>query len=78
MHQEAARARELVGLLRDHPHGQLLAGQVGAGQLEGLGGLGLVNVYDRRLGLVAPSLQFLERILGNVVGLQCAVGRRNR
>ncbi len=63
MHQEAARARELVGLLRDDPHRQLLAGQIGAGQFEGLGGLRLVDVHDRRLGLVTPRLQFLERIL---------------
>src|SRR4029077_21034743 len=67
----AARARELVGLLRDHAHRQLLAGEIGAGQLERFGGLGLINVKDCRLGLVQPRLQLLERILGNVVGL-CA------
>ena len=30
MHQEATRARELVGLFRTDPHRQFLAGQVGA------------------------------------------------
>ncbi len=46
----------------------------GAGQLEGFGGFGLIDIYDRRLGLVTPRLQFLERILGNVVGLSAPWG----
>src|SRR5690606_41758881 len=51
VHQEAARARELVGLTRDHTQRQLLVGQVGTGQLEGLGEIGLVDV-DAARGLV--------------------------
>src|SRR5690606_28205532 len=69
VHQETTRAGELVGLLGDHPNRQFLAGEVGAGQLVGLDGLRIVHVNDGRLGLVAPRLQFLEGILGNVIGL---------
>src|SRR6476646_1752809 len=39
MHQEAARACELVGLLRYDPYRQLLTGQIGARQFERFGGL---------------------------------------
>lgn len=58
--EEAARAGELVGLLRDDAHRQFLAGQVRAGQFEGLGRFGFVDVDGRRLGFVAPSLEFFE------------------
>ena len=44
VHQEAAHAGELVLLLGLHLDGQLLVREVGAGQLEGLGRLGLVLV----------------------------------
>src|SRR5690606_8111658 len=66
--EEAARAGELVGLLRQHLDRELLAGQVGARQLEALRRLRLVDVHDRRLGLVATGLQLVERVLGQVVG----------
>lgn len=60
MHQEAARARELVGLLRHDTHGQFLTGQVCARQFEGLRGVRLVDVDDGGLRLVAACLQFFE------------------
>src|SRR5690606_22072577 len=74
VHQEAARAGELVRLPRDHPQRQLLVGQVRTGQLERLGEVGLVDV-DRAGGLVgAPRLQLLEAVLPQVViGLARAV-----
>ena len=67
--QETHRAGELVGLLRDHLDGQFLAGQVGAGQFETLRGVALVDVDDGRLRLVPARLQFLEGILGRLLGL---------
>ena len=51
VHQEAAGAGELVALLGQHPDRQFFtgqAGQVGAGQLQRLGQLGLVDVDRRR------------------------------
>ncbi len=44
MDEEAARAGELIGLLGQHSNHQLFAGQVGAGQLEVLRGLRLIDV----------------------------------
>src|ERR1044072_7757810 len=75
MHQEALRARELVGLLGHDANRQVLTGQAGevcAGQLEALRCFGLVDVDDPGLVLVAARLEFLERVLGEVVGLATA------
>ena len=47
LHEEAPRAGELVLLLGQDADGQLLVGQVGAGQLEALVEVGLVVFRDR-------------------------------
>src|SRR5438105_2577919 len=67
MYQEAARAGELVLLLRQHLDGQLLAGQVGARQLERLVQLGLVDVDRAGLRLGPTRLQLLEGVLAQLV-----------
>src|SRR5438067_10096150 len=64
MHQEAARAGELVRLPRDHPERKLLVGQVGAGQLQRLRHVLGINV-DRARRLVHPAgLELLEAVFG--------------
>jgi hypothetical protein len=63
MHQEAARAGELVGLLGNHPDRQLLTGEIGAGKFERFRRFGFVHVDDSRLRLIAPCLEFLKGIL---------------
>src|SRR5690606_30939631 len=65
--EEAAAAGELVGLTRQDADGQVLAGEVGAGELEALGGLDLVLVDDARALVGAPRLQLLERVLAEVL-----------
>ncbi len=52
--QKARRAGELVGLLGHDRHGQVLAGQIGTGQLHTFPGVGLVEIHDRGL-LVGPG-----------------------
>src|SRR6187200_1784752 len=78
VHEEAARAGELVCLAREDPHRELLVGQVSPGQLERLGQVGLVHVHGAR-GLVLPArLQLLETVLGHlVIGLagRVVIGR---
>src|SRR6187455_1754279 len=70
VHQEAPGARELVGLAREDPHRELLAGQVGPGQLEALRLLGLVDVDARGALVDATALELLDGVLGQlVVGL---------
>src|SRR5512144_1478947 len=68
--EEAARARELVRLPREHPDAELLPRQVRTGELQRLGQLGLVDVDDAG-GLVdAPCLELLDAVLAElVVGL---------
>src|SRR5665811_1928027 len=67
MHEEAARAGELIRLSRKYPHRELFAREVGTGQLEALGGFGLVFVDNAR-GLVRPTrLELLERVLAEVL-----------
>jgi hypothetical protein len=68
--QQAAGAGELVLLTRQDLHRQFLTGEVRTGQLEALGGVGLllIDAGGRRL-LRAPGLQFLDR-----VGLEVLVG----
>src|SRR5438067_11844402 len=63
VHQETAHAAELVGLHRYDRHGQLLAGQVRAGQFEVLGGLGLVDVDPRGLRRRTACRQFLQVVV---------------
>src|SRR5262249_61044385 len=48
MHEEAAGARELVSLARDHAERELLVGQVRPGQLQRLGRVVRVDVDRRR------------------------------
>jgi hypothetical protein len=54
--EEAAAAGELVALLRQDADGELLAGQVGARELDGLVEVGLVDVDAARLRLGAAAL----------------------
>src|SRR5690606_32675112 len=56
MHQEAAHAGELVGLAGQHADGELFAREVGTGQLEAFGRLGLVLVDDARALVGTPRL----------------------
>jgi hypothetical protein len=64
--EEAAAARELVALLGQHADGELLAGQVGSGELDGLVEVGLVDVDAAGLSLGAARLELLEAVLGLV------------
>ena len=61
--EEAARAGELVGLARHDPHGHLLAGEVGARQLEALRQLGLVDVDIGGGRVTATGLELLDGVL---------------
>src|SRR4051812_12113501 len=72
VHEEAARAGELVALLGQHADRQLLARQVCARQLERLVEVSFVDVDAARLRLGAPRLQLLEAVLTEVVGLGAA------
>src|SRR5918912_2908081 len=74
LHEEAARAGELVLLLGQHADGQLLVRQVGAGELEVLVEVGLVDVDRRGLRLGAAGFELLERVLAELVGLVAARG----
>src|SRR6476619_5869442 len=67
VHQEAAHAGELVLLLRLDLDGQLLVGQVGAGELEGLSGLRLVLVDLAGVLVVPARLELLDRLFGLLV-----------
>src|SRR4051794_8380365 len=74
LHQEAARAGELVLLLGEDADRQLLAGQVGAGELQVLVEVGLVDVDRCGLRLGASCLELLERVLTQLVGFIAARG----
>ena len=77
VNQEAARAGELVVLLRKHPHGELLtrhAGEISAREFQGLVQLGLVDVDRTGLRFGASGLQLLERVLVQLVGLTTTWG----
>jgi hypothetical protein len=67
VHEEAARAGELVGLSRQHAQRQLLVRQVGAGQLERLGQVGLIAVERAALAVGPPRLQLLEAVFTKVL-----------
>src|SRR5690625_892294 len=74
VHQEAARAGELVGLARKHPNRQLLAGEVGAGEFHPFRDLVGVDVYGAGALVDATRLQLLQAVLVDVlVGLTRAV-----
>ena len=75
VHQEAAHAGELVLLRGLHLDRQLLVREVGAGQLEGLGGLGLVLVDLAGVLVVPPRLELLDALFALVfLGLaRCVV-----
>jgi len=64
--QETCRAGELVGLFRHDPHREFLPRQVRTGQLETLGGVGLIDVDNRRRGVVAPLRELIQRVLGGI------------
>lgn len=51
MDQEATGAGEFVRLFRDDADGEFFTGQVGAGQFEGLCGVGVLDVHDGGLGV---------------------------
>ena len=53
LHQKAARAGELVGLLRYHPHREFFPGQIAVRQYERVGSV-VVDVDDRGVGIGAP------------------------
>jgi hypothetical protein len=70
LHQKAARTGELVGLLRYHPYGEFLAGQIGVGQHKRVGGVLVVGVEQRRIGIGTPTRrQLVQRLVGGIVGL---------
>jgi hypothetical protein len=70
VHQEAARARELVFLLRDHADRELLIRKIGPGKLMGLGQLGLVDIHGGCGEIGAPGLELFEAVLVElIVGL---------
>ena len=54
VHQEAAHAGELVGLAREHPDGELLVGQVRAGQEAGKQPVAGLDVVFAALPLGVP------------------------
>jgi hypothetical protein len=66
MHQEAAHARELVLLAWHHLDRQLLVREVGAGQLEGLGGFGLVLIDLAGVLVVPTRLELFDALFGLV------------
>src|SRR6059058_706155 len=66
MDQETAHAGELVVLPWPHLHRELLVREVGTGQLEGLGRLGLVLVDLPGVLVVPASLELLETLLALV------------
>jgi hypothetical protein len=51
--QEATGAGEFVGLLGNDADGEFFTGQVGAGQLEGFGGVGVFDVHDGETGCLS-------------------------
>ena len=63
VHQEAAAAREFVGLLGDHPNRQFLVGEIGPRQLERIRRVGLVDIDHRRGRIVAPARKLLQGLL---------------
>lgn len=58
--EEATGAGEFVGLLGDDADGEFFAGQVGAGQFEGFGCVGVLDVHDGGLGVFAAGGQLFE------------------
>lgn len=63
LNEKATRASEFVRLTRNDTDGQLLTRQVGAGQFERFGRVGLLDVCHRRLRRVAAGAQDIERLI---------------
>ena len=72
LHQEARRAGELVGLLRNHPNRELFTREIRAGQFERVELVAVVDVDHCDRGVVAPARDCLERLFGDVVGFGLA------
>ena len=63
--QETAGTGELVGLLREHRHGQLFpghTGQISAGQFDAFGGVALVEVDVRGLRFLSGGGDRVQRL----------------
>src|SRR4051794_21932070 len=67
--QEAGRAGELVFARRNDLDHQFLARQVGTGQVDALGGVGILDVDQRGLRPSALGLQRLQRLVSLLVVL---------
>src|SRR6476620_2517775 len=65
VHKETTRAGELVGLLGNHPNNELLAGEVGAWELEAVEVLAVIDVEDGGGGIIATARQCFEWFIGN-------------
>ena len=74
VHQEAARAGELVGALRQNANAQGLIGEVSAGQLDRLSEFSLVEIDHRGRLFRTPRLELFDALFGEfVVGLAWGV-----
>ena len=60
MDEEATGAGEFVGLLGEDADCEFFTGQVGAGQFEGFGGVGVLDVDDGGLGVFPVGGQLFE------------------
>ena len=60
MYQKTTGAGEFIRLLRDDADGEFFTGQVGAGQFEGFGGVGVFDVDDGGLGVLPAGGQLFE------------------
>ncbi len=60
--QEAGGARELIGLLGQNPNRQFFVREVCSGQLKGFSRFDLVLIHLAGVLVIAPRLEFLERI----------------
>src|SRR5579875_156712 len=67
MHQEAARAGELVRLPRDHPERKLLVGQIRPGKLQSLRRVVRIDIDRGRRLVHPPRLQFLQAVLSKIL-----------
>jgi hypothetical protein len=70
--EEAARAGELVALLRDHANGEFLTGEIGARQFEVLEFVAVIDIEYSGRGVVATTGQLLERFIDDIIGFLLA------
>ncbi len=75
MDRKATRAGEFVRLFRDDVDGDFFAGQVGAGQFEGLRGVGVFDVHGGWLGFLSAGCELFEGWVGRLVGFGFGFGR---